>query len=133
MASPVPLVAEVSIGSQKVHVAPAKGAAGQVVPLSFLGRDGERGSIGPFEKVVDGVGGVVQPQVLTVRDVATKESAEGEGDADKALQELGADVGPSMEKMEKVVWQDAVESLPVAELDPEERARIEEGCWSDLS
>jgi hypothetical protein len=45
---------------------------------------------------------------------------------DKGLQESAAGVGPKADKVERVVWQDAEDSLPFAEADPEDRGRTEE-------
>ncbi|KAM0861880.1 hypothetical protein ACQ4PT_045597 [Festuca glaucescens] len=80
----------------------------------------------PLEREVEDVGGVVPPPVLTKVDAAKRDNVVAEGEADKELPELGSEgVGPATEKMDKVVWQDAEDSLPAAEADPEERRWVE--------
>jgi hypothetical protein len=136
MSSPAPLVARPAKDSQKGLEVPAKGVVGQEL-------HGERVPFEPLERSVQDVGGTVPPQILTVADVVTRKSVEWEGEAEKMRHELGAEVGPTTEKMERFDWQDAVELLPVVDLDPEERgcldARTEEGglvgskeVWSPL-
>ncbi|KAK1664022.1 hypothetical protein QYE76_052181 [Lolium multiflorum] len=122
MASPAPLVAGGVAFSQKRPAEsgrPGLGAAGQDEPISHLQPE-ERISCRPFGKSTGGVEEVVQPFCLTKEMGDRQDTEEGAVVVDKGAQEFGTEVAPGLDK---VVWQDAVETLPGTEMDPEERAK----------
>jgi hypothetical protein len=119
MESPVPRVAVAALDSQKATAVAAKAGVVQGVREEGAARIRPLASDGDGERCA----GLAQP-LTTAMQPLDGELLELE--EDKGLQESAAGVGPKADKVERVVWQDAEDSLPFAEADPEDRGRTEE-------